>query len=85
MRVNESNAATGAVAAALLNENMPILAFAGSGAGRPTGVQCVPSVEYAPVMLVPSDVIRTQKSSGKSAGTLAVESAASLRGVPAFS
>ena len=39
---------------------MPILAFAGSGAGAADRVQLVPSVEYAPVTFVPSDVIRTQ-------------------------
>src|ERR687891_2392317 len=82
---NESNAASGAVAAWLLKANMPTLAFAGSGAGRPTGVQVAPSVEYAPVRFVPSDLSRRKKSSGKSDATLGVESGASLRGVPAFS
>jgi len=56
--VNESNAATGLPAPSLLNANRPILAFAGSGAARPTVVHALPSVEYAPVMFVPSDVIR---------------------------
>ena len=60
VRVNESKAATGLPVPALLKANMPILAFAGSGAARPTLVQLLPSVEYAPVMFVPSDVIRTQ-------------------------
>src|ERR687895_717668 len=58
VRVKESNAATGAVAAALLNENRPIFPFAGRGAGRPTGVHAVPLVEYAPAMLSPVFVIR---------------------------
>src|SRR4051812_12657923 len=58
VRVNESNAATGLPAPSLLKANMPIFAFAGSGAARPTGVHALPSVEYAPVTLVPSDVIR---------------------------
>src|SRR5919106_3982736 len=82
---NESKAASGAVAAWLLKANTPTLAFAGSGAGRPTGVQVAPSVEYAPVRFVPSDLRRRKKSSGKSDATLGVESGASLRGVPAFS
>src|SRR3954465_13455646 len=43
-RRNQSKSATGAVVAALLNANMPILALAGIGAGRPTGVHVVPSV-----------------------------------------
>ena len=43
--VNESKAATGLPVASPENANMPIWAFAGSGAGRPTGVQLVPSVE----------------------------------------
>src|SRR4051794_20814061 len=42
---NQSKSATGAVEAALLKANMPSLAFAGIGAGRPTGVHVVPSVE----------------------------------------
>src|SRR3954462_14220429 len=57
-RRNQSKSATGEVAAALLKANMPIFAPAGSGAGRPTGVQVVPSVEDAPVMFVPSETIR---------------------------
>jgi hypothetical protein len=44
-RRKESNAASGAVAAWLLKANTPTLAFAGRGAGRPTGVQVAPSVE----------------------------------------
>src|SRR5919197_247191 len=63
---NQSKRATGAVAALLLNANMPTFAFGGSGAGRPTGVQLWPSV-------------------GKSAGSGAVESGASLRGLSPFS
>src|SRR5687768_10452187 len=51
VRVKESNAATGLPVASLLNANIPMRAFAGSGAGRPTGVQVVPLVEYAPVTL----------------------------------
>src|SRR5918997_4582129 len=83
---NESNAATGAAVVAVLpNANTPIRAFAGNGAARPTDVQLVPSVEYSPVRFVPSDLIRTQKSSGKSAGMFGVESAPSLRGLAAFS
>ena len=83
---NESNAASGAAEVAWLPKaKTPTRAFAGSGAARPTGVQAEPSVEYWPVTFVPSDVMRTQKSSGKSAGMFAVESWASLRGVPAFS
>src|SRR3954447_6219428 len=58
-RRNQSKSATGDVAAALLKANMPIFAPAGTGAGRPTGVQVVPSVEYAPVTFVPSETIRT--------------------------
>ena len=42
---NESKAASGDVAAALLKANTPILAFSGSGAGLPTFVQFSPSVE----------------------------------------
>src|SRR3954453_7878620 len=57
-RRNQSKSATGVAAAALLNANMPIFAFAGIAAGRPTGVQVVPSVEYAPVTLVPLETIR---------------------------
>jgi hypothetical protein len=57
--VNESNAATGFPVPSLLNANMPSFAFAGSGAGRPTGVQAEPSREYEPVMFVPSDTMRT--------------------------
>src|ERR671915_867958 len=83
---NESNAATGAAVVAVLpNANTPICAFAGSGAARPADVQLVPSVEYSPVRFVPFDLIRTQKSSGKSAGMFGVESAPSLRGLAAFS
>ena len=37
---------------------MPTFAPAGIGAGRPTGVHVVPSVEYAPVTFVPSETIR---------------------------
>src|SRR5690349_5603525 len=81
----ESKSATGVVAAALLNANSPIFAFAGIAAGRPTGVHVEPSVEYSPVTFVPSDFIRSQTVFGKFAGTLPVESAASLRGVPATS
>ncbi len=55
---NQSKSATGAVDAALLKANMPSRAPAGSGAGRPTGVHVDPSVEYAPVMFVPSRTIR---------------------------
>ena len=58
--MNESNAATGCVVALLLNENMPILAFAGIGAARPTFTQSVPFVEYWPVIFVPSETIRIQ-------------------------
>src|SRR3954447_2981690 len=57
-RRNQSKSATGALEAALLNANMPSFAPAGSGAGRPTGVHVDPSVEYAPVMFVPSETIR---------------------------
>src|SRR5690349_3887961 len=57
-RRNQSKSATGAVDAALLKANMPIRGLAGSGAARPTGVQVDPSVEYAPVMFVPSETIR---------------------------
>src|SRR3954451_21121433 len=57
-RRNQSKSATGVATAALLNANMPIFAFAGIAAGRPTGVQVVPSVEYAPVTLVPLETIR---------------------------
>src|SRR5690349_7638438 len=57
-RRNQSKSATGVVAAALENANMPTFAFAGIAAGRPTGVHVVPSVEYAPVTLVPSETIR---------------------------
>src|SRR5262249_47343485 len=55
---NQSKSATGALAAALLKANMPIRGFAGSAAERPTGVHVDPSVEYAPVMFVPSLTIR---------------------------
>ncbi len=55
---NQSKSAIGEVAAELLNANMPSFAPAGMSAARPTGVQVVPSVEYAPVTLVPSDTIR---------------------------
>src|SRR3954471_13127145 len=55
---NQSRSATGDAAAALLKANMPILAPAGMAAARPTGVQSVPLVEYAPVTLVPSDTMR---------------------------
>src|SRR3954469_10726059 len=57
-RRNQSKSATGAVVAALLKANMPSRAPAGNGAGRPTGVHVDPSVEYAPVMFVPSETIR---------------------------
>src|SRR3954452_17897106 len=57
-RRNQSKSATGEVEAALLKANSPIRASAGSGAGRPTGVHVEPSVEYAPVTLVPSETIR---------------------------
>src|SRR3954470_22550902 len=57
-RRNQSKSAAGVVLAALENANMPIFAFAGIAAGRPTDVHVVPSVEYAPVTFVPSDVIR---------------------------
>jgi hypothetical protein len=43
--VKESKAATGAVVLALANANRPILASAGSAAGRPTAVHADPSVE----------------------------------------
>src|SRR4051794_10847838 len=55
--LNQSKSATGAVAAALLKANTPIFALAGIAAGRPTGVQVLPSVEYSPVTFVPSDFI----------------------------
>src|SRR3954452_12500757 len=55
---NQSKSATGIVAAAFENANTPIFAPAGIAAGRPTGVHVVPSVEYAPVTLVPSETIR---------------------------
>src|SRR4051812_5723883 len=54
----ESKSATGDVVAALLNANRPTFAFAGIAAGRPTAVHVLPSVEYAPVTFVPSEVIR---------------------------
>src|SRR5690348_3863582 len=57
-RRNQSKSATGEAAAALLKANMPTFAPAGMAAERPTGVQVVPSVEYAPVTLVPSDTMR---------------------------
>ena len=57
-RRNQSKSATGEVVAALLNANMPIFAPAGTAAARPTGVHVVASVEYAPVMFVPSETIR---------------------------
>src|SRR6478752_6597071 len=57
-RRNQSKSATGIVAAALENANTPTFAPAGIAAGRPTGVHVVPSVEYAPVTLVPSETIR---------------------------
>src|SRR3954454_12951185 len=56
-RRNQSKSATGAVAALLENETMPIFAPAGIAAGRPTGVHVVPSVEYAPLTVVPLEVI----------------------------
>src|SRR3954451_12772179 len=42
---DQSKAATGAVAAALLKANAPSFDPAGIAAGRPTGVQVVPLVE----------------------------------------
>src|SRR4051794_24453899 len=44
-RRNQSKSATGDVAAALENANMPTFAPAGIAAARPTGVHVVPSVE----------------------------------------
>src|SRR4051794_7320285 len=55
---NQSKSATGDVAAAFENAYMPTLAPAGVAAGRPTSVQLVPSVEYSPTTLVPSERIR---------------------------
>src|SRR4051812_41348964 len=54
---NQSKSATGAVAALFENENMPIFAPAGIVAGRPAGVHVVPSVEYAPLTVVPLEAI----------------------------
>src|SRR4029453_8030634 len=45
VRVNESKAATGLPVPSLLNANMPIFAFAGSGAPRPTGAPVLPRAE----------------------------------------
>ena len=56
--MNQSKSATGDAAAALLNANMPILASAGIARRAADRVQVVPSVEYAPVTFVPSDIIR---------------------------
>src|SRR3954453_22622062 len=57
-RRNQSKSATGGAAAALLSADMTIFPFAGIAAGRPTGVQVAPSVEYALVTLVPLETIR---------------------------